>query len=613
MRRFRELTLKDKEEINHILEKAPWMEGYLSSELVFENLFVWRALEPIQIGWFDQWALLKCVLSGKTAYLPPVCDAAHKFIQALTWIRDNDPKASVIGLTGNMIALANQPGVLLLKDDFYSEYIYRPIDLIQLAGANYRRKRNLVHQFGQYESRLMDYVSSDRPAVTDLLERYLHQGGSDNDHEALLFALDHILDLDLFCDLLWVEDKVVALSVGCRSIFGHGIVLFEKADVDFAGSYAAIIQKATEKRFADVAYLSRQEDIGIPELRKAKNAYHPIRKERKMVALFDPVMLGLYELYRMSFDDSVDYVDYFFLRQARLDRTSVVVKDQQVVSGLHLVTKTMRFNHQDWDCPFVVGAATHPDYRHQGFMRDVMKQTFERLYQEGTALVSLYPVDQKIYTSFEFVPYVFSQPLTTRKESVECSLEQTVSAEKLRTIYDETMANQEGYIVRDLAFWHEHMNRLAQDGHDFYLMNAGKETMGYVAFKEDAVEEVLVKTPVLPVIKGLDISPVNYPSDTGKPENMIRIVSLHAFLKKYQPPVASEGVYQIRFTDQWIESNNTTLQINVANGTLQVSPCKQADFVLSIGEFTKLVFTGDGLDALATLFPKRHCVCFDRY
>jgi hypothetical protein len=72
-------------------------------------------------------------------------------------------------------------------------------------------------------------------------------------------------------------------------------------------------------------------------------------------------------------------------------------------------------------------------------------------------------------------------------------------------------------------------------------------------------------------------------------------------------------VYHIKFTDRWIGSNNTTLEIKVANGTLHVTTCKRAEWELSIGEFTKLVFTGVGWDALATLFPKRHCVCFDRY
>ncbi|MFA5274771.1 MAG: hypothetical protein WC339_04730, partial [Candidatus Izemoplasmatales bacterium] len=64
MQRFRGLDRRDKEKMNTILLQAPWMKDYLSSELVFENLYVWTVTEPFQIGEFDHFCLLRCVLNG---------------------------------------------------------------------------------------------------------------------------------------------------------------------------------------------------------------------------------------------------------------------------------------------------------------------------------------------------------------------------------------------------------------------------------------------------------------------------------------------------------------------------------------------------------------------
>lgn len=613
MQRFRDLALQDKAVINQILSQAPWMVGYCSSELVFENLFVWTVTEPFQIGEFDRFLLLRCFLDRQLNYLPPVASTEADFLAGMNWIRENDPTSRVLGLTGDMIRLASQKDTLILYDDYYAEYLYSPTDLANLPGQKYRRKRNLLHQFQQYESHLTAYTSTDYEAVKDLLARYLSQGGSADDHNALLHALKRIDELDLFCDLCWVNHQVVALSIGCISAFGHGIVLFEKADIDFAGSYAAIVQMVAKKRYMPCQVVSRQEDIGIPELRKAKTSYHPLRKERKCVAMFDPIMQGLYQLYRTSFDDSADYVDYFFLRQARRDRAIVIDNNHQVVSGLHLVDKTLRFNQVDWHCPFVVAAATAPDHRRQGLMKQVMSQALTRLVAEKVAFLSLYPVDKAYYDLYGFVPYVFTSPLPETLPEVACTIEQTVSAETLSAIYDRAVKLCEGHMVRTIPIWHEHINRLAQDGIDFYLIKQGVEAIGFLAKKADEIEEILLDQPVKPIIKDLDCSALRVFDSEGRPENMIRIVSLLAFLSQYQPPLELEAQTHIQIVDDWIEANNVTLSLAASQGKMRVSESKKAEVFLSIAEFTRLVMTGEGPEALQPFFPKRICHCFDRY
>ncbi|MCK7487500.1 MAG: hypothetical protein MZU97_19825 [Bacillus subtilis] len=63
-----------------------------------------------------------------------------------------------------------------------------------------------------------------------LLDRYADQGRLDgSDRDALLSAIDCRDEMNVACDLLWVEERLVALAVTTTPRSDFGIVLFRKS------------------------------------------------------------------------------------------------------------------------------------------------------------------------------------------------------------------------------------------------------------------------------------------------------------------------------------------------------------------------------------------------
>ena len=316
MNTFKNLELIDKERINRLVRDSFYYSAYSSSELVFENMFVWNFNRQIEILWLDEdLALVRSFeKDNRWIFFPPICRTPDKFKQGLTHIKNNYPSALVGGLSKDMLAIASIEGALYLYDDYYSEYIYDPVELAEMKGGKFSRKRNLIAQFKEkYSYAFAPYTDEYLQAVKDFLYRYEQEGGAGEDFDAILYALNNREKIDLFCDLLLVEGLVVGLSIGTIIVFNHAVILFEKNDFNYVGSGAVLVQLTSDARYRNCRVLTRQEDLGLPQLRKAKLAFNPIEKERKYSCFFDSDTIQLYHLYLASFEDSRDYVDFFFL------------------------------------------------------------------------------------------------------------------------------------------------------------------------------------------------------------------------------------------------------------------------------------------------------------
>jgi hypothetical protein len=78
-----------------------------------------------------------------------------------------------------------------------------------------------------------------------------------------------------------VESKIVAFTIGERMNDNTGIIHIEKASSSTRGSYAFVNKTFVENYLSDVKYINREQDLGIPGLRKAKKSYHPVKMGEK--------------------------------------------------------------------------------------------------------------------------------------------------------------------------------------------------------------------------------------------------------------------------------------------------------------------------------------------
>ena len=66
------------------------------------------------------------------------------------------------------------------------------------------------------------------------------------------------------------------------------MIHLEHADTDYVGAFAMMNQQFLAHEWQDYTYVNREEDMGIPGLRKAKESYRPAFMVKKYVATLMP-------------------------------------------------------------------------------------------------------------------------------------------------------------------------------------------------------------------------------------------------------------------------------------------------------------------------------------
>ena len=609
---FELITVHDKEKINALLKQAEWMKQYVSSELVFENLFAWSKTEDIRIAWFEHFAILKCFSYGDV-FLPPIAGTKAHFMEAIDCISSLAKYPTILGLVESMLHFFTSFKGLILDDDMLSEYIYEAKDLIDLEGRLFHRKRNQLNQFKKkyaYEFITYHHQLDD---VKDLLQRYLNQGGSDEDEESILNILTHHHDLDIFIDLLYVSNVLVGLSISTISMFGHGVVLFEKADINYVGTYTAISSFTAIKHFQHVTYITRQEDLGIPQLRRAKLSYNPIKKDKKFVFLTHPVTIQLYNLYQSRFHDSKAYTDYYFLHYLRLKNVYYYEEKKEIRSALHLLSKNMYMNGQIVPTYLLCAAATKIGYEKRGYMKKVVQKAFDALYQQEIPFIVLYPINHVYYESLGFIPYTTSI-FSESNLSLEVSLEQTLDVSLLNELYEKKLASYEGYMIRTDEDWNDYINLAYQDNIVFDTIKKDNEIIGYVAHDDQMIEELVIVESVIPIHPKVDFK--KYIDEQLKHDiehHMIRIINLKKWLLNYQYPKEFNETITLKINDPYIKENQMVIALHIENGQATIEPSFFYQYEINIDEFAKIIFTQTHASPLKVYFPSKPMFTLEKY
>jgi uncharacterized protein len=614
MNPFKPLTLGDKNYMNKLLSESIFMKNYVSSELVFENLYAWKNTENIQIFHDETFILLKCDHESKTIFLPPISKSVESLISGINAIKHIDSNAMIYGLTKTMIDLLNPDDFLILEDLSLDEYVYLSKDLSLLKGSKYHRKRNLVNQFKKDQDFIFrPYQEHDILDVKNLLQRYLIQGGTDTDFDAIHTCLEHHQSLDIYIDLLYKMDTLVALSISAKSIFSHGVIMFEKADIDYPGSYAAINWLVSSQRFLDVTYITRQEDLGIPSLRKAKQSYYPSMIDKKYTLIFSTNYKEMYHLYKNSFDEKKCYIDYFFLYQTSLDQMYFVKNNQVIVSGQHIIMKSLLFNDVIIDVPFIVATATHQEYRHQGFMKRLMKDTFDNKYIKAHACVMLYPEDEKYYKKIGFIPLNFKNFEHKNWNKKVCSLVQTIDPSILHALYETFMKDKNGYFLRSQAYYESALHQAYLSSFSYSLIYCENQVLGYILHDGILIEEWIMIHEVLPIIDSFDFSKVPlYTKDKNQSGVMLRISNPIQALNLFKSMILIDREMTLSIFDSLLDVT-TNIKLTPVNHTLKIEQTNETGIFLSIEQLSSALCHGTPISDIVFIKKPTEWMAIDMY
>ena len=199
----------------------------------------------------------------------PQCFAQHKFWKLMS--------ESQYKKYQNIL---NDMNITVEFDRDNSDYIYNRIDLANLSGKAYHKKKNLVNSFkNNYEFTIEKINSSNIEDAKKVLN--LWKEGRDlkqTDYYQCIAALDDIKNENSVLSgiIAYVENNPVAWSLGellpdSKTYLVH----FEKGDNNYKGVYQFINNETAKNLPETVLYINREQDLGDEGLRQAKMTYRP--------------------------------------------------------------------------------------------------------------------------------------------------------------------------------------------------------------------------------------------------------------------------------------------------------------------------------------------------
>ena len=274
------------------------MEG---SDGIFGNSYMWRNAYQIR------WAIIEdslCFMANRGTrdfFLPPMGatgdEALKKAIETLnTYSIEAGFMPEYRGVSAGMKEKMEAffPGGFEWQEDRDNfDYTYRTEDLINLAGRTYHGKKNHVNQFRRLYSgyEYQTITPNIVPACIDYALEWCRQRGCDSDpslgleRDAIIDCLEHFEELNFKGAVLKVAGKIQALTYGEQLNSDTAIIHVEKANGELKGIYAAINQEFLTYAWPDMTYVNREEDMGEPGLRKAKESYKPFKMIEKYIAV----------------------------------------------------------------------------------------------------------------------------------------------------------------------------------------------------------------------------------------------------------------------------------------------------------------------------------------
>ena len=285
---FKKPTLDDRAWIQQLYECS----GYRGAEYTFANLFLWSFFYG-EVAKYENHLCQKLTYKGMHQYLYPAgCGDKKPIIQRLWQDSREAGKPFVLrSLTKETMAQLQQ----MFPDRFtYEEnrnafdYLYEIDTLCELAGKKYQAKRNHINRFVQANPHWHTKpVTKDDLAICRSLAQawYESHPDSDADCRALEKAMTYYDELCFEGILLYGDDGPVGFSMGNRISHDTFDVNFEKSFAHIQGAYPLVnreFARQVRSRHPEIRFLNREDDMGLENLRKAKESYHPILLEKYM-------------------------------------------------------------------------------------------------------------------------------------------------------------------------------------------------------------------------------------------------------------------------------------------------------------------------------------------
>lgn len=203
------------------------------------------------------------------------------------------------------------------------------------------------------------------------------------------------------------------------------------------------------------------------------------------------------ELYDKVFDDSPEFVDYYFDRIYEND-VLVVMDDGNILSMLQLIKKRIVCNDEIVNVHYIYGVATDEEYRGKGYMALLMNRALEDLEKLNEPFVYLTPSNPDIYKKFGFETVYDKQIYEMKKieQKDKIFAPGNTDIEIMKVMCDNILHKKyRMYSVHDEKYFTDIINQLNIDNGYIVYQKDKEEIIGYsVVGSNDLVWESVYDT-----------------------------------------------------------------------------------------------------------------------
>ncbi|MCX8159699.1 MAG: phosphatidylglycerol lysyltransferase domain-containing protein [Candidatus Saccharicenans sp.] len=281
--RMKPLELADRDDVNK------YLEAYQPEicELTFANLYIWRHWEKPQLTLVNGNLCIFCQPPDEPAYfLEPVGN--NRLDETVKACLSVAPRLSRLSES----FLKKLSGNFRLKEDRDNfDYVYLTEDLANLRGKKYDGKRNLIRKFEQNcRGEVGSLTGAWIAGCLKLVERWEANSPEENRtmdergraaSKAIKEALGNYEPLGLSGMVAIIDGQVEGFCLGERLNRETAVVHVELASREIPGLHQYLNRECARTIWKEFRFLNREQDAGLPGLRRSKLSYHPHRLVKK--------------------------------------------------------------------------------------------------------------------------------------------------------------------------------------------------------------------------------------------------------------------------------------------------------------------------------------------
>jgi len=270
---FKSVGLEDRDVIQ------PYIDLYAPEvcEMNFANTFIWRQFDYPRFTFInDNLCLLFDPPNESDYFLQPMgcTDLPGTILTCLSLA----PRLSRIPAS---FASRYCSGLRCAPDRDNFDYVYATSDLIELKGKKFDGKRNRINKFERcYAYKYFCLTPDHLQDCRRLFEEWLIGKDQANctiqaQKDAIGEGLTHFEALRLAGGAIEVEGKIAAFSIGGRLSAETAVIHIEIVNPKYEGLAQLMNREFVRNELAAYALINREQDLGLPGLRRAKLSYHP--------------------------------------------------------------------------------------------------------------------------------------------------------------------------------------------------------------------------------------------------------------------------------------------------------------------------------------------------